>query len=185
MSSEPNGSINPPSAPDATVTSGVSTGKQTTDATLKQTNGDSTPINPVESDGSSEEKPAEATEIPKEHKLTEESKPSGPGSVAASAGPKEAIVANKTAQPGDKREHESTTAPADTTKVKAKSATEPVKKKQKITGKRTQNGTSTVPDMNGEKKKASRSKKAKDLAKTVIPTDGIGSRTRSRTKASP
>lgn len=59
---------------------------------------------------------------------------------------------------------------------------EPVKDLAKVT-----NGTAPTPaagDTNGEPKKAARPKKGKvkEAVKSIIPGDGIGSRTRSRTK---
>ncbi|KAF9889029.1 Saccharopine dehydrogenase [Aspergillus nanangensis] len=86
---------------------------------------------------------------------------------------------------GDKREHESTSASADNETPEHPSAKEePAPKKQKtaVEKPKTQNGI--AKEANGEKKKTARPKKTKDVAKRVIATDGIGSRTRSRTKAS-
>ncbi|KAJ5132815.1 hypothetical protein N7448_006973 [Penicillium atrosanguineum] len=69
---------------------------------------------------------------------------------------------------------------------KQKTESEPVKEPTHQPAKDT-NGTAPAPatgDTNGEPKKAARPKKekVKDAVKKVIPGDGIGSRTRSRTK---
>lgn len=100
-------------------------------------------------------------------------------------------------QTGEKREHDSTAAPADTDQPVTKDSEAPDAKKQK-TGEdsaQAENGASppastaedkpSAPETNGEKKKAGRPKKSQNTEKkAAIPTDGIGSRTRSRTKAS-
>ncbi|KAA8646280.1 hypothetical protein EYZ11_000605 [Aspergillus tanneri] len=105
-------------------------------------------------------------------------------SAPASADAQEPTGENKAEQPttGNKREHESISTPTDPGKATTVASTEPsvapaAKKQKPDTNTATENGT--VP--NGEKKK-SHSKKVKDTVKKTIPTDGIGSRTRSRTK---
>jgi hypothetical protein len=98
-----------------------------------------------------------------------------------------------TAQAGDKQEHKPSSAPAQDDKAVSGESTKPARKKQKIskengvvengppatlaTGNSTSNATG-----NGEQK-SRRSKKVKDTVKRIVHTDGIGSRTRSRTKA--
>ncbi|KAE8372350.1 hypothetical protein BDV26DRAFT_103148 [Aspergillus bertholletiae] len=186
MAPEPDNSAYPPTAP-ASNTSGADTDKNTTEVAPKQTNGGSTPAKPVEADGQSEEKkPPEATESSEEHKLSEEAKSGEHASILPDAGHQKPVAENGTLQlhVGDKREHEPTSTPANAAKSNAENPTEPAKKKPRTAETRTRNGNATSPATNGEGPKANRSTKAKDLAKKVIPTDGIGSRTRSRTKAS-
>ncbi|KAL4866157.1 hypothetical protein BDV12DRAFT_199479 [Aspergillus spectabilis] len=86
---------------------------------------------------------------------------------------------------GEKREHEA----ASTTKATAEESTEPESKKYKRSEEQLDaaNGTPATaksePSQTGsEKKKAGRRKKTKDSIRKEAPTDGIGSRTRSRTK---
>ncbi|OGM42144.1 hypothetical protein ABOM_009135 [Aspergillus bombycis] len=187
MAPEPDSSVNPPPAPEAGNTSGAGTDKNTTDVAPKQTNGDSTPTKPVDAgDQSKEKKSPEATESSKEHKPAEEAKTSEHASILSDAGPKESTAESGIAQPsaGDKREHKPASTPTNAANSNAENLAEPANKKQRTAGTRTRNGSATAPATNGEKAKASRSKKAKDYVKKVIPTDGIGSRTRSRTKAS-
>ena len=61
---------------------------------------------------------------------------------------------------------------------------EPTTKKQKTDAKPAENGAPAA-NGDGEKKKGrpKKSQETKETAKRDIPTDGIGSRTRSRTKA--
>lgn len=98
-------------------------------------------------------------------------------------------------QIGEKRDIDSETAPARATSSedKEKPVTEqsdqPDAKKQKTDQELVEDTNRPAPsaaagDKNGASKKAGRPKKekAKDTLKKVIPVDGIGSRTRSRTK---
>lgn len=92
---------------------------------------------------------------------------------------------------GEKREHDSTAALVDTDKPAADGSNAPDAKKQKTTEDTAKvvsgapASAAAVSEANGEKKKAGRPKKGRDTAKKERPitTDGIGSRTRSRTKA--
>ncbi|KAL5332155.1 hypothetical protein BJX70DRAFT_404915 [Aspergillus crustosus] len=86
---------------------------------------------------------------------------------------------------GEKRDHEVTPA----TKSSAGESVEPDSKKQKTSeeNKSAANGTSTTATAQPtqpptEKKKGGRPRKTKDTVKKKATTDGIGSRTRSRTK---
>jgi hypothetical protein len=153
--------------------------KQVTDVALKQTNGDSNPVKPEE------KQPAEVTESPEKHKSSEESKSGEQGSVPTKVEPKESTTENKK-QPtaGDKRDYELASAHTNTDKPSVENSTEPTNKRQRTTGRKIQNGHAAAPAINGEKKNAGRTKKVKDAVKKAIPTAGIGSRTRSRTKAS-
>ncbi|KAE8366832.1 hypothetical protein BDV27DRAFT_85807 [Aspergillus caelatus] len=187
MAPELDSSVNPPPAPEASNTSGAGTDTKATGAASKQTNDDIIRAKPVDADDQSEEKESpEATESSKEHKPAEEAKSGGHASILPDDGPKEPTTENGIAQPspGDKREHEPTSTPTNAAKSNVENLTEPANKKQRTTGTRSRNGNTIAPATNGERSKASRSKKAKDDVKKVIPTDGIGSRTRSRTKAS-
>ncbi|GIK01600.1 hypothetical protein Aspvir_005638 [Aspergillus viridinutans] len=98
-----------------------------------------------------------------------------------------------TAQAGDKQEHGPSSAPAHDGKAVPGESTEPARKKQKISEENgvDENGQPATPatgnsasnaTRNGEQK-SGRSKKVKDTVKRIVHTDGIGSRTRSRTKA--
>ncbi|KAF4264555.1 hypothetical protein KXW98_006927 [Aspergillus fumigatus] len=99
----------------------------------------------------------------------------------------------ETAQAGDKQEHNSSSTPTHDDKANTGESTEPARKKQKIgeengmakngqtAGPATDNSTSNVTG--NDEKKSGRSKKVKDTAKRTVHSDGIGSRTRSRTKA--
>lgn len=172
---------------EASNTSGADMDTKATDAAPKQNNDDIIRAKPVDANDQSEERESpEATESPKEHKPAEETKSGGHASILPDDGPKESTTENGIAQPsaGDKREHEPTSTPTNAGRPNVESLTEPANKKQRTTGTRTRNGNTTAPATNGEKSKASRFKKAKDDVKKVIPTDGIGSRTRSRTKTS-
>ncbi|EAW09745.1 uncharacterized protein ACLA_039600 [Aspergillus clavatus NRRL 1] len=97
---------------------------------------------------------------------------------------------------GDKRGHDWTVADANGADpiAVADETKEPTSKKLKTAGKKGTNGhvkdeptPAVVEDgaLNGanREKKTKRSKKVKEAAKKAFPTDGIGSRTRSRTKA--
>ncbi|KAL4882918.1 hypothetical protein BJY04DRAFT_217002 [Aspergillus karnatakaensis] len=85
---------------------------------------------------------------------------------------------------GEKREHEVTSA----TEVGAQEPVEPNTKKHRTSEKHQDASKDTLaptkaePTTATEKKKGGRPKKTKEAIKKVIPTDGIGSRTRSRTK---
>ncbi|PWY84504.1 hypothetical protein BO94DRAFT_101126 [Aspergillus sclerotioniger CBS 115572] len=94
---------------------------------------------------------------------------------------------------GNKRTYDSTTSPVDTDKAGAQNATEAAPKKQRTDSgdagaqhgpsaptpaKNTKRGQAT----NGDKKKGERPKKAKATIRRDLLMDGIGSRTRSRTK---
>lgn len=97
-----------------------------------------------------------------------------------------------TAQAGDKRENPSS-APANQDKAVPGESTEPARKKQKISEENgvVENGQPAFPATGNSssnatrkgEKKAGRSKKVKDTVKRIVQSDGIGSRTRSRTKA--
>ncbi|KAB8221366.1 hypothetical protein BDV33DRAFT_82083 [Aspergillus novoparasiticus] len=187
MAPEPDSSVNAPPTPEVSNISGAGTNTNTTDATPKQTNGDSTPAKPVDANNQPEEnKSPEAAGSSKEHKPAEEAKSDGHASISPDNGLKESTAENGIAQPsaGDKREHEPTSTTPNAAKANVENSAEPTNKKQRTTRTRTRNGNTTAPATNGVKPKASRSKKTKDDVKKVIPTDGIGSRTRSRTKAS-
>ncbi|CRL17806.1 unnamed protein product [Penicillium camemberti] len=133
-------------------------------------------------------KPAPETKPP----VTEPTEPA-PGSVPIarqsqiSVGPKDETVA------GEKRDIDSTVTPTpalaeDEEQQRPEPSDEPDTKKLKTDEKPVSdpNGTAAAPSNteNGAQKKASRSKKEKikDAVNKVIPGDGIGSRTRSRTK---
>ncbi|EAW21397.1 uncharacterized protein NFIA_065610 [Aspergillus fischeri NRRL 181] len=99
----------------------------------------------------------------------------------------------ETAQAGDKQEHNPSSTPADDDKAIPGESAEPARKKQKISEENgvVENGQTAAPATgnstsnatgNGEKN-SGRSKKVKDTVKRTVHTDGIGSRTRSRTKA--
>ncbi|KAL2014593.1 hypothetical protein VTN00DRAFT_2118 [Thermoascus crustaceus] len=125
--------------------------------------------------------------------VDEETKPAAKNTGAAAAAgvqkpsEKEGAEESKT---GDKRERDETTAPAENGTTNE--AGDPASKKQKTEGPskteepaKAENGTAGAAT-NGEKKKPGRPKKGvKDLAKKISQraTEGIGSRTRSRTKA--
>ncbi|KAF7157881.1 hypothetical protein CNMCM5623_002315 [Aspergillus felis] len=89
-----------------------------------------------------------------------------------------------TAQAGDKQEHNPSSAPAHDDKAVPGESTEPARKKQKISKRNgvVENGQPATP-ATGSEQKSGRSKKVKDTVKRIVHTDGIGSRTRSRTKA--
>ncbi|KAI9929005.1 hypothetical protein ASPWEDRAFT_37065 [Aspergillus wentii DTO 134E9] len=154
-----------------------------------------------EANGAEQAKPAETNGHTEENKPAEGSNPVGetkpaeqdPNSAAADA---QKPYEDKAEQPvtGEKREHDSNPAPAEKDDASAtENSSEPAAKKQKTDEEppKAQNVTFThagkddaeAPVTNGEKKKAGRPKKAKDTTTKAIPTDGIGSRTRSRTKA--
>lgn len=133
-------------------------------------------------------KPAPETKPP----VTEPTEPA-PGSVPIarqsqiSVGPKNETVA------GEKRDIDSTVTPTpglaeDEEQQRPEPSDGPDTKKLKTDEKPASdsNGTTAAPSNteNGAQKKASRSKKEKikDAVNKVIPGDGIGSRTRSRTK---
>jgi hypothetical protein len=135
--------------------------------------------------------PAESVPNP-DQSISEGTKPAGDSkTVDPSTSPEQALAGavtgaqpstEATAQAGDKRG-----------KAVPGESTEPARKKQKISDENgvvgngqpasaaTGNSTSNAT-RNGEKK-ASRSKKVKDTVKRIVQSDGIGSRTRSRTKA--
>ncbi|KOC13062.1 hypothetical protein AFLA70_565g000620 [Aspergillus flavus AF70] len=186
MAPEPDSSVNAPPTPEASNISGAGTNTNTTDAAPKQTNGESTPPKSVDANDQPEEnKSPEAAGSSKEHKPAEEAKSGGHASISQHDGLKESTAENGIAQPsaGDKREHDSTSTTPNAAKANVENSAEPTNKKRRTTGTRTRDGNTTAPATNGGKPKASRSKKTKDDVKKVIPTDGIGSRTRSRTKA--
>ncbi|PYI10119.1 hypothetical protein BO78DRAFT_414883 [Aspergillus sclerotiicarbonarius CBS 121057] len=125
-----------------------------------------------------------------EAKHTDETKSAQQAPDTANAVPKESAAEPRV---GDKRAYESTPAPVDTDKTGVENATEPAPKKQKTypedagaqhgssaptAAKNIKRGQAT----NGDKKKGGRPKKVKATVKRDLPTDGIGSRTRSRTK---
>ncbi|GIJ87784.1 hypothetical protein Asppvi_006697 [Aspergillus pseudoviridinutans] len=89
-----------------------------------------------------------------------------------------------TAQAGDKQERNPSSAPAHDDKAVPGESTEPARKKQKISKRNgvVENGQPAAP-ATGSEQKSGRSKKVKDTVKRIVHTDGIGSRTRSRTKA--
>ncbi|RJE19180.1 hypothetical protein PHISCL_08477 [Aspergillus sclerotialis] len=130
-----------------------------------------------------------------ESEPVEEAKPTEQGSSPATSNDKGPLTEDKleNIKTGDKREHDSTALP-DTDKPAAEDLNEPQPKKQKIDEKadNVANGASgttakedetRASETNGEKKKPGRPKKTREPSKKPIPTDGIGSRTRSRTKA--
>lgn len=112
-------------------------------------------------------------------KATEDTKPNA--SVTTDTAAEATTDTKEESNKGNKREH----GPGDADET----PTESVPKKQKTDTKETEdrNGTAgtdvPTPTTNGEKKKSGRPKKIKDAVKKAIPSDGIGSRTRSRTKA--
>ncbi|KAJ5499809.1 hypothetical protein N7453_008860 [Penicillium expansum] len=167
---------------------------------LNTTQTDSPPIAQTENSNIDTDplKAAEGLETPKP---TPETKPpvteptgSALGSIPVAreskipVGPKDEIVA------GEKRDIDSTVTPTpalaeDEEQRKPEPSDEPDTKKLKTDEKpvTNSNGTAAVAPSNadsGGQKKASRSKKdkIKDAVNKVIPGDGIGSRTRSRTK---
>ncbi|KAF7121879.1 hypothetical protein CNMCM5793_009433 [Aspergillus hiratsukae] len=146
--------------------------------------------------------PAESVPNPDQSR-SEETKPAGDSNpVDPSTSPEQALAgavtgaqqpSTATARAGDKQEYNPSSAPANQDKAVPGESTEPARKKQKISeengvvgngqpaSRATGNSTSKAT-RNGEKK-AGRSKKVKDTVKRIIQSDGIGSRTRSRTKA--
>jgi hypothetical protein len=98
-----------------------------------------------------------------------------------------------TAQAGDKQERNPSSAPVNDDKAVPEESTEPARKKQKINKgngvvengqpSSTAAGDSTSNATRNGEQKSGRSKKVKDTVKRIVHTDGIGSRTRSRTKA--
>lgn len=140
----------------------------------QQENGDSHPFKPTEDSTAIETTETKAPE----------------SSVPANGVPNEPVSETKQEETntGEKRDLEATS----TAKSSAEEPAEPDSKKQK-TGEDNAdavNGTSAPapPEKKGEsappKKKGGRPKKTQDSVKKNIPTDGIGSRTRSRTKPS-
>lgn len=145
--------------PETTNGAGAEEKKGDAPETVNQANGNN------DSTDAEQTKPTEDTAKPAEEvKAPEEAESTAPES-------KEPAAADKTdeSKVGDKREHDTTSAPT--------------AKKQKTDEDTTKAENDTSGDANGEKKKSGRPKKTKEAAKKDIPTDGIGSRTRSRTKA--
>ena len=145
--------------PETTNGAGAEEKKVDAPETTSQANGNN------ESTDAEQTKPTEDTAKPAEEaQALEKAKP-------AASDSKEPAAADKTneSKVGDKREHDITSAPT--------------AKKQKTDEDTTKAENDTSGDANGEKKKSGRPKKTKEAAKRDIPTDGIGSRTRSRTKA--
>ncbi|PYH74925.1 uncharacterized protein BO88DRAFT_328250 [Aspergillus vadensis CBS 113365] len=133
-------------------------------------------------------KPTSDTKTVDEAKSTDETESRSQVSTSVDTAPKESVTESNV---GEKREHEVTPATVEAGKTGADDATEPATKKKKrndaekngappfpTTAKQTKKGQTT----NGDKKKGGRSKTAKEPVKREPPTDGISSRTRSRTK---
>lgn len=164
----------------------------TLDGTSKPTNGDGQATTAEATPSAEGDKGTEGTNreenstSSKINQGTEETKPEG-NSPSAETAPKPdpAEDDKKPASLGDKREHESTPAPTDNEKP---DTAEPTSKKQKTDNKPAEDSAAKAAPAangNGEKKKGRPKKtpETKETAKRDIPTDGIGSRTRSRTKA--
>lgn len=165
---------------------GADVTKPAPDDAPKHTNGDNHASNSDQAGHAPEESKSTDAPGPVDAARTAEKPPSGGPVLATSVDSQEPASEAKDDAPntGDKREHESTAAPTETEKPSAESSgpssTAPAAKKQKTNDKTaTENGTQA----NGEKKTKSRTNKVKETVKKVVPTDGIGSRTRSRTKA--
>ncbi|KAL4897135.1 hypothetical protein BDV59DRAFT_85160 [Aspergillus ambiguus] len=177
MSSEPTANSVATSA--VPETSRVDGSKQSTDDTAKQANGDSGRSKPADEKSAPEKKPTEVS------KPVEDLKPTDQSSVPTAASEKTDVPSandkKDESNSGEKRDLEASTVPADPEKP---GVSEPAAKKQKVHAETTEAGSKNgVDSANGEKRKAGRPKKGKDAVKKDIPTDGIGSRTRSRTKA--
>ncbi|KAL3479282.1 hypothetical protein BJX99DRAFT_255806 [Aspergillus californicus] len=146
---------------------------------------------PVDKPQDEPSKPSSAEVSQPELKSPEDSKPN---STSANGISTEHAPVTDQEQPdvGDKRDIEATSTLNTAEKPNEEEvATEPSSKKQKTNGVETDaaNGTSTTAHEDTEtsqtpteKKKPGRPKKTKDSIKKDIPTGGIGSRTRSRTK---
>ncbi|RHZ66876.1 uncharacterized protein CDV56_107161 [Aspergillus thermomutatus] len=191
------GVVNSHSKQEPTTQTEAEVNKKSLKDTARETNGDSHPLEkdqalPAESVHNPDQSSSEETEFAGDSKTVDTST----SPEQALAGPvtdaQQPSTAN-TAQAGDKQEHNPSSAPANHDKAVLGESTEPARKKQKTseengvvengqpassaTGNATSNAT-----RNGEKK-SGRSKKVKDTVKHIVPKDGIGSRTRSRTKA--
>ncbi|PLB52835.1 hypothetical protein P170DRAFT_423652 [Aspergillus steynii IBT 23096] len=186
MSTEPTVNSSTPANTEPVSTTGTDVTKPAPDDASKHTNGDTHAAKP---DGAShipeESKSTDAPE-PVDAAKSAEEPPSGGPVLATGVDSQQPAKEAKPDAPnaGDKREHEPTSASTDTDQPSTESSgpptVAPAPKKQKTNDKAaTENGTQA----NGEKKKAGRQNKAKEAVKKVVPTDGIGSRTRSRTKA--
>ncbi|PWY92376.1 hypothetical protein BO70DRAFT_8317 [Aspergillus heteromorphus CBS 117.55] len=196
MASEPNDRSNTPATSEPINGAGVDAIKPSTDEPSNQANGDSVLTNPGNATSPAEEnKPTADAEAVDEAKPNEETKTDEQAPAPVTSDPKESATGDETEQPtvGDKRGHESTSEPANADKSNDKNTTEPTVKKQKTDADHAgvKQGTPAptaakggIPDpaTNGNKK-GGRPKKAKEPVKRDIPTGGIGSRTRSRTKA--
>jgi hypothetical protein len=142
-------------------------------------------VTSAEAQASVEASSALPTEQKKEEPKQEEPKPTSQPNV----GEKRDIDSTTTLIAAPASEDKDKTAiekPDESTAKKQKTEPEPVSEPAGVPVKDT-NGTAPAPatgDTNGEPKKTARPKKekVKDAVKKVIPTDGIGSRTRSRTK---
>ncbi|GLA57361.1 saccharopine dehydrogenase [Aspergillus tubingensis] len=141
-----------------------------------------------------ENKPTPDTKTVDDAKPTDETEPRSQVPTSVDTAPKESVTESNV---GEKREHEVTPATVEAGKTGADDATEPATKKKKRNDAET-NGPETAPPIpttakhtkkgqttNGDKKKSGRSKTAKEFVKREPPTDGISSRTRSRTKVAP
>ncbi|KAH8426926.1 uncharacterized protein LDX57_004649 [Aspergillus melleus] len=187
MSTEPTVNANTTTVPDPTNTTGADVTKTVPDDAPKQTNGDNHSAKPDGAGHTSVE--SNSTDAPGRADIAkpaaEEPLSGGPVLAPSVDSEKPAGEAKPDApNTGDKRDLESTPAPTDTDKPvtdsSGPSTVAPIAKKQKADDNAAAaNGTRA----NGENKKTGRPKKVKEAAKKVIPTDGIGSRTRSRTKA--
>ncbi|GLB09766.1 saccharopine dehydrogenase [Aspergillus tubingensis] len=140
-----------------------------------------------------EDKPTPDTKTVDDAKSTDETEPRSQVPTSVDTAPKESVTESNV---GEKREHEVTPATVEAGKTGADDATEPATKKKKrndaekngpetappfpTTAKHTKKGQAT----NGDKK-SGRSKTANESIKREPPTDGISSRTRSRTKVAP
>ncbi|GES58549.1 hypothetical protein ATEG_04713 [Aspergillus terreus] len=157
--------------------------KQPTDDITNRSNGDSAIAKATD-----ENNPLEEKRLSEDSKPVEGPQPTGPSHApgASEAQPSAADEKKDEANAGDKREHEAT---ATSTGPDNPSVPEPATKKQKTDEKAEAESTNGVEGpvepaaANGEKKKGGRPKKSKETVRKAIPTDGVGSRTRSRTKA--
>ncbi|KAI9041283.1 uncharacterized protein KD926_007237 [Aspergillus affinis] len=185
MSTEPTVNTSTTAVLEPPNTTGADVTKTVPDDAPKQTNGNN---HSAKSDGAGhapvESNSKDAVGLADTAKPAEEPLSGGPALAPGVDSQKPAGEAKLDApSTGDKRELESTSVPTDTDKPATESdspTVAPTAKKQKTDEKAT---TANGTQANGENKKAGRSKKVKEAVKKVIPTDGIGSRTRSRTKA--
>ncbi|KAE8146552.1 hypothetical protein BDV25DRAFT_48724 [Aspergillus avenaceus] len=174
MASAANGNVNASTASETTVISEPIVDKSTADVISKPTNGENNSM------ASAEGQTVKEAESSEKRKSVEHA--SAPSSIES----KEPTVVKKPEQTSasNKRAHRLTTASDGADKPGPEKGTAPANKKQKTAkGQKSKASGAATSHLNGEKKTTSRAKKVNDVKKT-IPTDGIGSRTRSRTKAS-